>query len=62
MSAWIEPMLSLAVAELPEGPEWTYELKFDGYRAPGLKTDGRTQLLARNGRNFRRGSRQSNEH
>ncbi len=49
---FVEPMLSLAVAKLPEGPEWTYELKFDGYRALGLKTDGRAQVLSRNGRNF----------
>jgi DNA ligase D-like protein (predicted ligase) len=48
----IEPMLSLAVAKLPEGPEWTYELKFDGYRALGLKRDGRSQVLSRNGRDF----------
>ncbi|MFZ0680813.1 non-homologous end-joining DNA ligase [Candidatus Binatus sp.] len=45
-------MLSLAVAKLPEGPQWTYEVKFDGYRALGLKTDGRAQLLSRNRRNF----------
>ena len=48
----VEPMLSLAVAELPEGPEWTYEVKFDGYRALGLKADGRAQVVSRNGRNF----------
>jgi len=30
-------MLNLAVAKLPEGAAWSYELKFDGYRAIGLK-------------------------
>jgi len=37
---FIEPMLALAVTKLPEGPAWTYELKFDGYRALGLKAIG----------------------
>ena len=30
---FIEPRLALAVMKLPEGPGWSYELKFDGYRA-----------------------------
>jgi ATP-dependent DNA ligase len=30
---FIEPMACLAVAQLPEGVAWEYELKFDGYRA-----------------------------
>jgi len=34
---FIEPMLNLAVAKLPEGAPWAYELKFDGYRVIGLK-------------------------
>src|SRR6266851_9136649 len=36
----------------PEGPEWRYELKLDGYRAIGFKTDGRTQLWSHNGKDF----------
>jgi len=34
-------MLALAVTKLPERPAWTYELKFDGYRALGIKANGR---------------------
>ena len=49
---FIEPMLALAVTKLPEGPAWAYELKFDGYRSLGLKTDGRVRLLSRNGKDF----------
>jgi DNA ligase D-like protein (predicted ligase) len=49
---FVEPMLSLPVAKLPEGPVWSYELKFDGYRALGLKADDQIQLLSRNGKNF----------
>jgi ATP-dependent DNA ligase len=32
---FVEPMQCLAVAKLPEGPDWEYEIKFDGYRALG---------------------------
>jgi ATP-dependent DNA ligase len=51
-AAFVKPMLALAVAKLPEGTAWSYELKFDGYRAIGLKADGRLQLLSRNGKDF----------
>ena len=27
---FVEPMQCLAVAKLPEGPDWAYEIKFDG--------------------------------
>jgi len=53
-AGFVEPMLSLAVPKLPEGPAWSYELQFDGYRALGMKTDGRVQLFSRNGKNFTR--------
>jgi len=29
---FIEPMYALSVQKLPEGKEWLYEVKFDGYR------------------------------
>jgi bifunctional non-homologous end joining protein LigD len=45
-------MLCLAVSDLPDGSEWEYELKLDGYRAIGLKTSGRVLLLSRNGKDF----------
>jgi len=41
-----------AVNRLPEGPDWEYELKFDGYRALAFKTDRRVWLMSRNGRDF----------
>jgi DNA ligase D-like protein (predicted ligase) len=49
---FVEPMLCAPVKELPEGPAWEYELKLDGYRALGLKSDGRVRLFSRNGKDF----------
>ncbi len=34
---FISPMKATAVTELPKGDEWIYEVKWDGYRALGLK-------------------------
>ena len=36
-AAFIEPMLLLRTEKLPQGPEWVYELKLDGYRAIAFK-------------------------
>jgi ATP-dependent DNA ligase len=47
-----EPMMCLALADLPTGSQWEYELKFDGYRAIGFKTRGRVHLMSRNAKNF----------
>jgi bifunctional non-homologous end joining protein LigD len=47
---FIEPMQGKLAAELPEGPRWMYEIKFDGYRALALKTAEGLQLLSRNRR------------
>src|SRR6267154_878806 len=49
---FIEPMECALVSTLPEGPDWTYEVKLDGYRAIGVKTSRDTILYSRNGKNF----------
>ena len=45
--AFIEPMLAQPVSTLPEGSQWQYEIKLDGYRALALKTKLGVQLLSR---------------
>jgi bifunctional non-homologous end joining protein LigD len=44
---FVTPMAARLVDALPEGPDWTYELKFDGYRALILKSGDRVRLLSR---------------
>src|SRR3954469_22855788 len=41
---FIEPMECKRVTALPQGSEWVYEIKQDGYRAIGL-VDGNSALL-----------------
>jgi bifunctional non-homologous end joining protein LigD len=41
-------MLATPAATLPAGPDWTYEVKWDGYRALAVKTGGRVRLISRN--------------
>ena len=55
-AGFVEPMAATAVSELPDGPEWLYEVKWDGYRALAIKRGAESLLLSRNekslGRNF----------
>ncbi|MGI9071414.1 MAG: non-homologous end-joining DNA ligase [Bryobacteraceae bacterium] len=51
-ASFIEPMLLLRTNILPEGPDWRYELKLDGYRALAIKTNGKVQLRSRNNNDF----------
>lgn len=45
---FVTPMAALAVDALPEGPEWSYELKLDGYRALMIKDGAAIRLRSRN--------------
>jgi ATP-dependent DNA ligase len=47
-------MECLAVAKLPDGQEWAYEIKLDGYRALAINRDGEQSLYSRRRRSFSR--------
>jgi len=46
-AAFIETMDCLPVSKLPEGPEWTYELKLDGYRLEAVRGEKVITLYSR---------------
>ena len=45
-------MVAKNVQELPEGEEWAYEVKLDGYRALILKRDDRVEIRSRNNKDL----------
>ncbi|MEA3213109.1 MAG: bifunctional non-ous end joining protein LigD [Chthoniobacter sp.] len=49
---FIEPMMAKLAAKPPTAGDWSYELKFDGYRALAMKTGAQVQLWSRNEKDF----------
>ena len=48
-AGFIASMECLPVTKLPEGPEWSYEIKLDGFRLEAVKRKGDTTLYSRRG-------------
>src|SRR5919201_3737107 len=44
----VRPMLASSASDLPAGDDWSYEVKWDGYRALAIKEDGKARLSSRN--------------
>jgi bifunctional non-homologous end joining protein LigD len=45
--SFIETMDCLPLAKIPQGPEWTYEIKLDGYRLEAVKNAGQVRIYSR---------------
>lgn len=48
----IEPCLALLAAEPPTGPDWAFEVKWDGYRLAVHVDRGQARVLTRNGHDW----------
>jgi DNA ligase D-like protein (predicted ligase) len=46
-AGFIEAMECLPVSKIPEGANWTYEIKLDGYRLEAVRIAGETTLFSR---------------
>jgi bifunctional non-homologous end joining protein LigD len=50
--SFVQPMLAKLVKVLPEGRDWEYELKLDGYRLEAVKDGDKVRVYSRNGNDF----------
>jgi bifunctional non-homologous end joining protein LigD len=48
----IRPMMAVSAATLPIGDDWSYEVKWDGYRAQAVKRGAAVSLASRNLKDF----------
>lgn len=53
-AGFVEPMECLAVSKLPDGPDWVYEIKLDGYRALAISANDKLSLYSRRRKSFNR--------
>jgi bifunctional non-homologous end joining protein LigD len=52
IARFVEPMKCLLVNRLPRGDDWTYEVKFDGFRALTVKQKTKVSLISRNAKDL----------
>jgi bifunctional non-homologous end joining protein LigD len=51
---FVEPMKARLVTDPPAAGDWSYELKFDGFRACAVKDAAKISLVSRNGNDLRK--------